>query len=138
MAAINLGTAVYSDTDADIFRAPAGAAILAGQCVYEGTDGKIQLSSTAADNFGKRQGIAMNSAPTVGQEVAVQQGGTVLGCATMTVGEAYYASDTPGSVGSLATASPDIGSGDWINLLGFAKAATTLRLRPFSPSVKHA
>ena len=39
-------------------------------------------------------GIAMNSAPTAGQEVYVQTGGTVLGCATIVKG-ATCASDTP-------------------------------------------
>ena len=138
MAPVNLGTGVTSDTDADGFRAPVGAAVLAGQCVYEGIDGKIQLASTASDLFGRRMGIAMNSAPTVGQEVYVQTGGTVLNCATIVKGATYYASDTPGSVCTAEGASPDLATNDWVNSFGVAKTTTSLRLRPFAASVQHA
>jgi hypothetical protein len=138
MAPINLGTAVTSDTDADGFRALSAVAILAGQECFEAANGTVQLASDAADLFGRRRGIAMNSAPTAGQEVFVQTTGRVKNTATLVKGSGYYSSDTPGSLGSQETAAPDIGTGDWINFTGIADTTTSLRLRPFSASVQHA
>ncbi len=136
MAPINLGTNVLPDVDAEIAEAPAGAAILAGQDVYiDATDGKVKLLSTAitAANI-KLAGVALNSAPTVGQPVKVQYGGKVKGTATLAVGAPYFASDTAGSVGLES----DNLTGDNIHFLGVADTTTSIKLHPFVSGVAKA
>ncbi len=136
MVAVNLGTSVLADVDAETAEAPVAAAILQGQDVYEDvTDGKLKLLSTAiAPANIKRAGVALNSAPTVGAPCKYQYGGKVKGTATLVVGTAYYASDTPGSVAPEA----DLGTGDNVHFMGVADTTTSLKLHQFISGVAKA
>lgn len=136
MAAVNLGTGVTPGPDADIvYNQPVGAAILAGQIVHEDpADGKWRLGSNANVTSPRRAGVALQSAPTVGQMVDVQVGGTVLGTATLVVGETYQIAATAGSVAPVA----DILAAAYTSVMGVAPTATSLKLRPLVGVVAHA
>lgn len=135
MAIVNLGTGVKPSTDASRSNEIAGAVILAGQVVYrDATDGSVKLASTASANASKALGVALNSAPTVGQPVVVQWSGVVSGTATLIVGEPYFVSDTAGSVGQAT----DVGLNDFVTFVGIALTATTLRLGILASGVQHA
>jgi len=136
MAAVNLGTGVTPGPDADIiFNQTVGQAILAGQIVHEDpADGKWRLGSNASVTSPRRVGVALNSAPTVGQLVDVQYGGTVLNTATLVVGETYQIAATAGSVAPVA----DILAAAYASFIGIAPTATSLKLRPLIGVVAHA
>lgn len=104
----------------------AGAAVTAGQTVYlDPTVGKWLLadsnSATAAARTPK--GIALNGA-ALNQPLAVQTGGDITAGATLVAGVAYYQSDTPGGICPVA----DVGTGEYVSLLGLAKSTTVLGL----------
>lgn len=136
MTAVNLGTSVTPGSDADIIsNCVVGQAVLAGQAVHEDpADGKWRLGSCTAVTSPRRTGIALNSAPTIGQTVDVQYGGDLLNTATLVVGASYDLSATPGSVCPEA----DLVTGNYTSVMGVAKLATTLKLRPIVGVVAHA
>lgn len=136
MAAVNLGTGVTPGPDADIiYNQTVGQAILAGQTVHEDpADGKWRLGSCTAVTSPRRAGIALNSAPTVGQLIDVQYGGDLLNTATLVVGTTYDLSTTAGSVAPEA----DLVTGNYTTVMGVAKTATSLKLRPIVGVVAHA
>lgn len=68
-------------------------------------------------------GIALNGA-AANQPLAVQRSGDITIGATLTPGLAYYLSDTPGGICPVA----DVGSGEYVILLGLAKSASVLDL----------
>ena len=134
MAVVNLGTGVLASGNASVKDEIAGVAILAGQAVYrDAADGRVKLASTSAA-ANAAIGIALNSAPTAGQPVRVAWDGTLTGTATLIVGEAYFVSDTAGSLGQMS----DVGTGDFVTFVGIAATATSLKLRPFVSGVQHA
>lgn len=111
----------------------AGEAITAGQAVYlSATTNKWMLadnnSATAAAR--KAQAIAMNGA-ALNQPLAVHKKGDITIGATLTPGAAYYLSDTPGGICTVA----DIGEGEYYCLLGLAKSATVLDVNIQFPGV---
>lgn len=135
MAIVNLGTGIVPGSDASVKDEVAGVAILAGQVVYRDvSDGRVKLASTATAAVAAAVGVALNSAPTVGQPVRVCWDGTVTGVAALVVGEPYFVSDTAGSVGQIS----DVGTGDFVTLVGIALSATSLRVRPLASGVAHA
>ncbi len=136
MTAVNLGTGVLPGPDADIiYNAVVGQAVLAGQIVHEDpADGKWRLASNANVTSPRRVGVALQSAPTIGQTIDVQWGGSVLGTATLVVGETYIISATAGSAAPVA----DILTTAYTSILGAAKSATELKLRPLVGVVAHA
>ena len=134
MAIVNLGTAVLPSGDVSVKDEIAGAVILAGQAVYrDSADQRVKLASTSAA-ANAAIGIALNSAPTVGQPVRVAWEGTLTGTATIVVGDAYFVSDTAGSVGQMS----DIGTADFVTFVGIAATATSIKVRPFVSGVQHA
>lgn len=104
----------------------AGETITAGQAVYlDETAKKYKLADSNSTTAAARQprGIALNGA-ALNQPLAIQRGGDITIGATLTAGTAYYLSDTPGGICPLA----DVGSGEYICLLGLAKSASVLAL----------
>lgn len=111
----------------------AGETITAGQAVYRNsTTGKWMLADSNAATAEARAaiGIALNGA-AVNQPVAVQKSGDVTIGATLTAGLAYYLSDTPGALCPVA----DVGSGEYVCLIGLAKSTTVLAVNIQYPDV---
>lgn len=136
MTAVNLGTGVTQGSDADIiYNCVVGVAVLAGQAVHEDpADGKWRLGSCANVTSPRRVGIALQSAPTVGQTIDVQYGGTINNTATLVKGASYDLSATPGSVCPEA----DLVTGNYTTVMGVAPTTTSLKLRPLVGVVDHA
>lgn len=102
----------------------AGEAITAGKAVYRSSATKLWMladSNSAAAEARQATGIALNGA-AAGQPLAVHKAGDITIGATLTAGVAYYLSDTPGGICPVA----DVGSGEYVCLLGLAKSASVL------------
>lgn len=135
MVAINLGTSVTPGADASYKDEVAGEAILVGQLVYrESSTLRVRLAVASSAEQAECLGVAMSSAPTAGQAVRVQWAGDVENCATLVLGEPYFVADTAGSVMPAA----DLATGDYVSLVGIAKATTTLKLGLTPGGVAHA
>lgn len=129
MADISITPAsVVAGSDAVTEQGTAGATITAGQTVYrDPTTRKYLLADSNSATAAARQarGVALNGAAD-GQPLTIQKGGDITIGATLTAGTAYYQSDTPGGICPLA----DVGSGEYVGLLGLAKSTTVLALDP--------
>lgn len=111
----------------------AGEAVAAGKAGYlSSTTNRWMLadSNSATAEARLAKGIFLNNA-AAGQPVAVQRSGDITIGATLTPGTAYYLSDTPGGICPLA----DVGSGEYVCLLGLAKSSTVLALDIQYPGV---
>ncbi len=111
----------------------AGEAIAAGRAVYQAAASKKWMladSNSATAEARRATGIALNGA-ALNQPVSVQTAGDVTIGATLTPGTAYYLSDTPGGICPVA----DIGSGEYVCLIGLAKSATVLAIDVQFPNV---
>lgn len=101
-------------------------ALTAGQAVYkDATSGtwKKADSDDADAHVRAATGIALhNSNP--GQPIEVQRGGDLNLGATLTPGVEYYLSNTPGGICPVA----DVGSGEYVCLIGVATSASNLSL----------
>ena len=119
-------TSVVAGTGAIKKACIAGATITAGQAVYlDSTTGKLALADANAAGAEARQpiGIALNGG-AANQPVMVQTAGEVTIGATLTAGLAYYLSDTPGGICPVG----DIGSGEYVCLVGIAKSTSVLSI----------
>ncbi|CAN5480398.1 hypothetical protein BH10PSE7_BH10PSE7_15450 [soil metagenome] len=85
-------------------------------------------SATAAAR--QAQGIFLNGG-AVNQPCVVQTAGDITIGGTLTPGVAYYLSDTAGGICPVA----DIGSGEYVCLLGIAKSASVLTIDIQFPNV---
>lgn len=133
MADISITAAnVVAGSDATIERGTAGATITAGQAVYKDSTGKWQLAdaNSASELARRARGIALHAAAN-NQPLAVQTAGDITIGATITAGLAYYLSDTPGGICPVA----DIGSGEYVCLLGLSKSTTVLTIDIQFPNV---
>ncbi|EJC75559.1 hypothetical protein Rleg10DRAFT_5807 [Rhizobium leguminosarum bv. trifolii WSM2012] len=104
----------------------AGEAITAGAALYlASATNKWMLadSNAATAEARKATAIALNGA-ALNQPVAVQKAGDITIGATLTAGQAVYLSDTPGALCPVA----DIGTGEYVCLVGLAKSTTLLAL----------
>lgn len=124
---------VIAGSNAEITQGRAGETITAGTAVYRNsTTGKWMKADSNSGTAEARQpgGIALNGASD-GQPLAVQTSGDITIGATLTAGTDYYLSDTPGGICPRA----DIGSGEYVGLLGLAKSTTVLALKIQFPNV---
>lgn len=106
----------------------AGETIAAGKAVYKSSTTKKWMladSNSATAEARQATGIALNGA-SLNQPIAVHTGGDITIGGTLTAGTAYYLSDTAGGICPLA----DVGSGEYICLLGQAKSTTVLAFQP--------
>jgi hypothetical protein len=103
----------------------AGETITAGMAVYKDTadsnEYKKAIDSSAAAALAA--GIALTGSSDGQPLVICTVGGIDLGC-VLTVGETYVVSDTAGGIAPVA----DIGSGDFVTILGVATTAGNLAL----------
>jgi hypothetical protein len=110
----------------------AGATITAGQTVYkEAGTGLFKLSDSNDAVVEKKAvyGIALHGSLTGQPLTIVRSDPAFIPGATMTLGTAYYLSETPGGIQPVA----DLGAGEQIVLLGIATSTTVLNLQPFNP-----
>lgn len=124
---------VIAGADAARESGTAGETITAGKAVYfSSTTKKWMLADSNSGTVEARKctGIALNGA-SLNQPVTVLKGGDITIGATLTAGTAYYLSDTPGGVCPIA----DVGSGEYVNLLGLAKSTSVLAFAPQFPGV---
>lgn len=112
----------------------AGAAITAGQTVYKDASdsNKAKLfdadSATAAARV--YYGVAVCNAAS-GQPVVIQTAGPITIGATVAVGVAYYASDTPGGICPFS----DLESGDYPTIIGIGISTTQIKLQAIAAGV---
>lgn len=102
----------------------AGETITAGQAVYLASATKKYMkadANAATAEAREAVGIALNGA-SLNQPLTVLRSGPVTIGATMTAGTAYYLSDTAGGICPVA----DIGSGEYVCLIGLATSTTVL------------
>lgn len=124
---------VVAGSDSTTVNGTAGVAITAGQAVYlDATTGKYALADSNSATVAQRRalGIALNSA-SLNQPIKVLTAGDITTGTTMTAGLAYYLSDTPGGICPVA----DIGTGEFVCLLGIAKSTTVLGFSVQFPNV---
>ncbi|MCA0025476.1 MULTISPECIES: hypothetical protein [unclassified Mesorhizobium] len=117
---------VVAGANAETETGAAGEAITAGQPVYRSSTTKKLMkahSNGASAEIRTPIGVALNGG-AVDQPIKVQKGGDVTIGATLTPGVAYYLSDTPGGICPVA----DIGTGEYVCLIGLAKSASVLAL----------
>lgn len=111
----------------------AGETIAQGKAVYRSsTTSKYMLADSNSGTLEARipVGIALTGS-SLNQPIVVVKSGDVTIDATLTAGVAYYLSDTPGGICPVA----DVGSGEAVCLLGFAKTTAILGVAIQSPGV---
>ena len=103
----------------------AGATVTAGQPVYaDATDsGKLKLADADVLATSKAVGIALHGAAS-GQPLQYATGGTLTFNAALTAGEVYVVSTTAGGIAPAA----DMGSGDFVTVLGIGTSTTVLKI----------
>lgn len=117
---------VVAGTGAKKSQGIAGETITAGQAIYKDpTSGKYMKadSNSGAAEARVPDGIALHGASN-NQPIALQTSGPITIGATLTPGVAYYLSDTPGGICPVA----DVGSGEYVCLIGLAKSASVLSI----------
>lgn len=135
MADLSVTAANVRYVSGGTFDGTAGATITAGQTVYlDSADNLLKLadddvSAVTADV----RGIALHGSAN-GQPLRIQTGGVINLGATLTLGEAYALSDTPGGIRPWA----DLGTGDRVFFLGIGQTAANLLFNPFNANVVHA
>ncbi|TBC10007.1 hypothetical protein [Rhizobium ruizarguesonis] len=124
---------VLAASNAERDQGIAGEAITAGKAIYlAATTNRWMLadSNSATAEARQAKAIALNGA-SVGQPVAFQKSGDITIGGTLTAGQAIYLSDTPGGLCPLA----DVGSGEYVCLIGLAKSTSVLAMGIQYPGV---
>lgn len=124
---------VVSGSDALKETGTAGETITAGQAVYKAGATKKWMkadSNSATAEARQATGIALTGS-SLNQPIVVHKSGDLTIGATLTAGTAYYLSDTAGGICPLA----DVGSGEYVCLLGLAKSTTVLAVDIQYPGV---
>jgi hypothetical protein len=117
---------VIAGENATIKNGRAGATVAAGKAGYLDVDTgtwKLSDSNSATAAVRAVDGVFLNGA-SAGQPVAVQTRGDLTLGSVLTPGVAYYLSDTPGGICPFT----DVGTGEYVVLLGLAKSASVLGL----------
>lgn len=130
---ITAGNVVAGSNSRQDLGSPAGETVAAGKAVYKASaTSKWMLadSNSATAEARYATGISLNGA-SLNQPLAVHTGGDISIGGTLTAGGAYYLSDTPGGICPVA----DVGSGEYVCLLGLAKSPTVLAFDPQFPNV---
>jgi hypothetical protein len=130
--AITAGS-VVAGTDAETQSGSFGEAVTAGQAVYKSSTNKKWMladSNSVTPEARHAIGIALNGGSTDQPAKVLTSGDVTIG-ATLTPGTAYYLSDTPGALCPVA----DVGTGEYVCLIGLAKSATVLDVEIEFPNV---
>jgi hypothetical protein len=124
---------VLSGSGARVVHGTAGAALTAGQVVYldEAAETyKLSDSNSATAAVRDADGLTLHAAAT-GQPIAVHTRGPLTVGATMTAGQTYALSETPGGIQPVA----DLASGEYPTILGMATSTTVLDVKIQSAGV---
>ncbi len=125
---------VVPGADAEINRTRfSGASVTAGQWVYLDPDTRKWLgadANSATQAARTAGGVALHAA-AANQPLAVQTGGSLTMGGTLTPGVAYYLSENAGGMCPVA----DVGSGEYVCLLGIALTASVFRINIDAPNV---
>ncbi len=120
-------TEVLDASDTVVTNGHFGETVTAGQVVYKkASDGLFWLAD--ADDTSATAtvaGIAMNGG-AAGQPAEIAIGRTIDPGFTVTVGEIYVLSGTPGGIAPVA----DLASGDYVSIIGIGITASSLSLEP--------
>lgn len=134
MADISITAAsVVPGTNATLKHGVAGEALTAGQPVYQDATTKKWLKADAdSATAAARSALGMAlCGSALNQPVTVLTDGDVTLGAVLTAGLAYYLSGTAGGICPVA----DVGSGEYVCLLGLAKSTSVLAFDPKFPNV---
>ncbi|SHE68501.1 hypothetical protein SAMN02745157_0708 [Kaistia soli DSM 19436] len=124
---------VIAGSDSAYFTGLAGEVVAAGKAVYlDPTTKRVMLgdSNSATAEAREADGIALNGAAP-GQPIVVHKSGDLTLGAVLSIGVAYYLSDTPGGICPVA----DVGAGEYVCLLGIAKSTSVLAVKIQFPGV---
>lgn len=124
---------VISGNGAHVEHGKAGYAATAGQAVYLDTaDNRYKLSdsNSATAAVRKVDGITLNAA-ALNQQLAVHTRGPITIGATLTPGQTYALSETPGGIQPVA----DLAAGEYPTILGMATSASVLEVKIQSAGV---
>lgn len=117
-------TAVVAGSDANTVAGTFGETVAAGQLVYKSSSThKFMLADadSATPEARTALGMALNGG-ALNQPGVVQKSGDVTLNAALTANVAYYLSGTAGGLCPIA----DVGSGEYLCLIGIAKSTTVL------------
>ena len=126
MADLSITAADVIKTDSTLIaEGTAGATVTAGQPVYKDSTASGKLKPADADVLATAAavGIALHGASD-GQPLRYATGGNLTLSAVMTVGAVYVVSTTAGGIAPVA----DLGSGDYVTLLGVATTTSNIKL----------
>lgn len=101
-----------------------GATIVAGQPIVKSGTKYVLADANASSALAAAEGIAVTPGVDNGYGVMANGGGIILVGTTMTVGETYLVSDTPGGIMPNA----DRSTTDYVTRLGTAASTTQLNL----------
>jgi hypothetical protein len=125
---------VKSSSTAQIQNVQYGEAVDQGEAVYlKSADSKYWLADASAEATAAATGIALTPNVANGYGVICTSGSMDLG-ATLSVGAVYVVSATAGKIAPEA----DIGSGEYVTVLGVAETAALLGVDINASGVAHA
>ena len=134
MADISITAAsVQKTSSTGVQQGTAGGTITAGQSVYRDSadSNHIKAAVATADASAAAVGVALSGASD-GQPIFFASGGNVTYNAALTVGTVYAVSGN--AAGAIAPVA-DLGSGDYVTVLGIATTTTNLSLNPLVSGV---
>ena len=126
MADLTITAADVKKTDSTLItEGIAGAAITAGQPVYKDSTASNKLKPADADVLATAAavGVALHGA-SADQPLKYATSGNLTLSAVMTAGAVYVVSTTAGGIAPVA----DLGSGDYVTLLGIATSTSNLKI----------
>lgn len=118
---------VISGNGARVEHGKAGVALTAGQAVYldEATQSyKLSDSNSATAAVRECDGLTLHAA-AIGQPIAVHERGPLTIGATLTPGQTYALSETPGGIQPVS----DLGAGEYPTIIGMATSTTVLEVK---------
>lgn len=126
MADLTITAADVKKTDSTLIaEGISGGTVTAGQPVYKDSTASNKLKAADADVLASAAavGIALHGA-SADQPLKYAYGGNLTLSNVMTAGAVYVVSTNAGGIAPVA----DLGSGDYVTLLGVATSATNLKI----------
>lgn len=126
-------SAVLAGSNSSSVTGLTGETITAGKAVYLASATKKWMladSNSATAEARQATGISLNGA-SLNQPISVHKFGDLTVGAVLTAGQAVYLSDTAGGLCPLA----DVGSGEYVCLIGLAKSTSLLAVDIQYPGV---
>lgn len=117
-------TAVRPTANTTLRTVQYGATIAIGQAIVRSGSKYVLADANASATLAAAEGIAMTPGVDNGFGVIAEAGSVLLIGTTMTVGETFLVSPTPGGI----MPNPDRASGAFVTILGTAATATQLNL----------